>query len=228
MKLRELYQESSLLNERNPGTALILSFFNLYYIAKPIYAAHKNIGVIQSRFNNHEAGMTPDKKAQLIEHELAQCAAQIAAALVGSSLLKNITTELMHVFGMNMLVRELLDFGVAWGQVKYMQWINSEEGRNIIAKWLTGQYFHAIGIIKDTGPLFDKYMGRGIKHALEDADKKVKQTVKQVTGNPETPGVQSVPVQPIKTIPIKPYVDAEIDPSDPEAIPHINVKRGAF
>lgn len=236
MKLRELYQEGAVT--RTLFTNRIIDLFALYYIAKPVITARKNIMAAQERYDRREPNFSLDQKNKVIEHELAQCAAQIAATLVGSSLLMNLGSTFINVFGMHWIIKEFADLALAVGQVKFMSWINSDQGRAIVGKWLTGQAFRSFGIIGDSGPMFDQYIGSGLKRELEDAEKTIKSTgskaVKKIFGDPKQDpnaakdiGNTSTPKtkQPVQVTKPEPGVEVEYDPSYPDNPYRVDVKR---
>lgn len=242
MRIRELYQEGAIV--RTLLTNRILDFYALYSLSKPFRAALSNTSDIETQYQQKKISL--DQRDKMIEHELSQFAAQLAATLVGSSLLKNVGTGLINVFGYNLVFKEIADLALAIGQGAFMNWINSEQGRQIIAKWLTGQTFVKLGFITDSGPLFDKFIGAGLKQdidaakiSLTGADNLIRKGAEKlgIPLNKQDPqaskeiGQTSTPASPNvgKTIPVKPGVEKIYDPGRPADDPYrVNIKRGAF
>lgn len=222
MKLRELYQESAL--SRFLVINRILDLFALYHIASPVIKTRENIKSIQSQYDQQSPRMSESKKNKLIEHELATCAGQIAGLLVGNSVLKNLGRTFINVFGTGWFTKELSDLMLAYGQVRFMQWVDSNEGRETVADWLTGQAFHALGVIGESGPLFDKYIGHGLKTKIENAEQSLKSIVSNKVSNYTGVG-SNLPKKPIQVTHPKPGIDVEYDPNDMDNPYRVNVKR---
>lgn len=238
MRLRELYQEGAIT--RTLLTNRVLDLFALYNIARPVTQAYSNIKSVESQYQQKQVSLS--QRDQKIDHELSQCAAQIAATLVGSSLLKNVGQVFLRFFP-GWFLKELGDLGVAIGQGAYMNWINSDQGRDLIGRWLTGQAFQQFGVIKDSGPLFDKYIGSGLKKSLEDANTWAKTAGSELVNKAKTAagiptqdpqaskeiGQTSTPkqAQPVQ-VRSTPTADIEYNPETPDDPYRVNIKRGAF
>ena len=118
----------------------LIRYWNL---ATPAYKAWHNIRDIKTLSNQGDSRYdTPEKTQYAIEQELAAFATATASMLASSAIIKRVVPMLPRIipfFGSHPIVRLLTALLSSGMQLYVMHWVNSEEGRNLIARWLTGQ-----------------------------------------------------------------------------------------
>lgn len=242
MKLREIYKENKQqVNEYSfvlPLVGSVLWFVKAYYIFDAVKDSYLKITDLQSQFEQKQISLA--KRDSGIEHELAKFSLELGALFVGSKMIGLVTDVIPRAFGANWFVSELMSLAGVVPQYKFMQWVSTDKVRQLISDFLTGQIFTQLKIIGKAGPLYEKYVGSGLKSGLEGAETGIKDTIKQTTGVDLSKPVQ--PTQAASKTPANvppppddstsPYIGkgrefapTEYDPSNPEDPYRVNIRR---
>lgn len=173
MKVREIISERNEKLDEFLGFGalggIIWKLFLYYQLTQPITKAWTNMQDIYSKYKSGEPGYTKEKVDQMTGHELAQCSVELTALLLGNKIIGGLLGKIATSRFGGPVVKFFTDMVAVLGKTKFMEWVNSEQVVGVISNWLLGHIFtEKFPIIGQSGPLYDKYVGEGLLHALQE------------------------------------------------------------